>query len=52
MRQRTLLFVLGPTALAALAFEDADRHAGSGVHDPADQSWLGAAPASELIAEF
>jgi hypothetical protein len=49
---RSLLFVLGPTALAALAFEDADRHAGSGVHDPADQSRLSAAPAPEYIAEF
>ena len=51
-RQRTLSFVLGPTALAALAFENANRHAIPGIHDPADQSWLSAAPAPEFVIGF
>ena len=51
-RQRALSFVLGPTALAALAFEDADRHAIPGVHDPADQPGLSAAPAPEFVIGF
>jgi len=52
LRRRSLLFVLGPAALAALAFEDSDRRAFSGVHDLADQSWLSTAPTPESVADF
>jgi hypothetical protein len=35
-----------------LAFEDADRHASSGIHDLADQFWLSTTPTPELVADF
>jgi hypothetical protein len=50
MRQWSFLFVFSPTAPAALAFEDTDCHAISGVHDLADQLRLSTTPTPEFVA--
>lgn len=44
-----LLFGIRPTALAALAFEHANRPAGIWVHHLADNTWQSAASATTLL---